>query len=362
MNGILFKYLLSGYLKTIFKVILIFYCFGFILNLLEEIEFFKNLDVGIMMPLTMSTLYIPSLIITLLPFIIFISSMWFLLNLRNTKDLLTLKVFGYSNFRIFFTLACTSFIFGWLILFAINPLTSIMMKYYEQVKSEYSKDIDHLVSINKNGLWIKENTTQGHRIVSADETKDKILKNITIFNLNYNFNLEEKISAQSADISKNEWILNDVVVHKIQGGIMRQTFLDNYTIVSKYNFEKIINLFKNFDTMSFLDLVLNYKNLQNIGYNKSDLDQNLNFFLSTPFFLFIMTALASILTMNTLKKSNSFTFIIVGLIACVLVYYFKDLSLALGQTNRISLSLAVWIPVTAIGLFCSIGILQINEK
>ena len=54
--------------------------------------------------------------------------------------------------------------------------------------------------------------------------------------------------------------------------------------------------------------------------------------------------------------------IIVGLIACVLVYYFKDLSLALGQTNRISLSLAVWIPVITIGLFCSIGILQINEK
>ena len=43
-------------------------------------------------------------------------------------------------------------------------------------------------------------------------------------------------------------------------------------------------------------------------------------------------------------------------------YYFKDLSLALGQTNRISLSLAVWIPVVALGLFSSIGVLQINEK
>ena len=75
-----------------------------------------------------------------------------------------------------------------------------------------------------------------------------------------------------------------------------------------------------------------------------------------------MTALASILTMSTLKKSNNFTFIVVGLIACVGVYYFKDLSLALGQTNRISLSLAAWVPVTTIGLFASIGILQINEK
>ena len=75
-----------------------------------------------------------------------------------------------------------------------------------------------------------------------------------------------------------------------------------------------------------------------------------------------MTAVASILTMNTLKRSNNFTFVVVGLITCVLIYYFKDLSLALGQTNRISLSLAAWMPIIAVGLFSSIGILQINEK
>ena len=54
--------------------------------------------------------------------------------------------------------------------------------------------------------------------------------------------------------------------------------------------------------MSFLDLILNYKDLQKKGYNKAHLDQNLNSMLSMPFFFFIMTALASILTMNTLKK------------------------------------------------------------
>ena len=114
--------------------------------------------------------------------------------------------------------------------------------------------------------------------------------------------------------------------------------------------------------MSFIDLVLNYKQLQNKGYNKIYLDQNLNTMLSLPFFLLIMTALASILTMGTLKKSNNFMFIVVGIITCVLIYYFKDLSIAMGQTNRVSLSLAAWIPVVVVGLFSSIGILQINEK
>ncbi len=362
MNKILFNYLFTGYSKTVLKVIMIFYCFGLILNLFEEVEFFKNLDSSILIPISLTALYVPNIVIKLLPFIIFISSMWFLLNLRNSTDLLTMKVFGYSNFRIFFILALISFTFGWIILFAINPITSTMMKYYEQTKSKFSRDIDHLISVNKNGLWIKENTLEGHRIVSADATRSNIIKNVIIFNFNKENVLTSKIHSRKADISTNEWDLKDVLIHKFDDGISVQNSLDNFLIVSKYNYHKISVLFKNFDTMSFLELLLNYNELQKKGYNKSYLDQNLNSMLSMPFFLFIMTALASILTMSTLKKSNNFAFIVVGLIACVAIYYFKDLSLALGQTNRISLSLAVWIPVIAIGLFSSIGVLQINEK
>ena len=44
------------------------------------------------------------------------------------------------------------------------------------------------------------------------------------------------------------------------------------------------------------------------------------------------------------------------------MFYFKDLSLALGQTGRIPLILAVWAPVIALSLFTCIGVLQINEK
>ena len=75
-----------------------------------------------------------------------------------------------------------------------------------------------------------------------------------------------------------------------------------------------------------------------------------------------MTALASIIVLGTLKRSNNVKFIIIGLISCITIYYLKDLSIALGKTNRIPLTLATWMPIIIIGLFSSIGILQINEK
>ena len=110
--------------------------------------------------------------------------------------------------------------------------------------------------------------------------------------------------------------------------------------------------------MSFLDLIFNYGNHNN-GYSKVFYQSLLVTFFT--FFLW-MTGLASILTMNALKKSNNFKFIIVGLVSTVLIFYFKDLSIALGQTDRIPLILSIWAPVIVLGLFIFIGILQINEK
>ena len=324
MNSVLLKYLLNNYLKTLFKVFLFFYSFGIILNLFEEIEFFKNLDVSIFTPLLLTILYIPGLIIDLFPFIVFVSSMKLLVDIRNNKDLLTLKVFGYSNFKIFFVLAMTSFLLGWLILFFINPVTSAMAKYYEQTKSVYAKDIDHLITFNNNGLWIKENLDQGYRIVTASKYGGENLNDITIFNFDENLELKEKINSRSANIEKNEWLLEDVSILKIDNIDQQETKLARFTISSIYTYDKIINLFKNFQTLSFLDLLINYEDLINQGYNKIFLNQSLHSMLSMPFFFFIMTSLASILVMSTLKKSNNVKFIFVGIIFCVIIFYLKD--------------------------------------
>ena len=362
MNKVLLNYLLINFLKTFLLVLLVFYCFGVILNLFEEIEFFKNINVSFFTPLMLTSIYIPSMIIKILPFIIFISSMWFMIKIRNNKDLLTLKVFGYSNLKIFFILAFTSVVLGWVILFFANPITSSMAKYYENTKSNYSRDIDHLVTFNRNGLWIKENFDNGERIISAQKPLGDNLIKVTIFNFDNEFNLLEKILAEEANIGNNNWLLKNVIIFKPSDNIFKKEVKDSYEINSIYNYEKINSLFKNFDTMSFLDLVMDYQNLNDNGYNKDFLNQSLHTLLSLPFFLLLMTAVASILTLNTLKKSDNLKFIVVGLILSVLIFYFKDLSLALGQTDRIPLILAVWSPVIALSLFTFVGVLQINEK
>ena len=66
------KYLIKEFLKH-FKYSFIFFCLAFIvMNLFEEINFFKDLDVKIYLPImSLSILFVPSLLYNMFPFIIF---------------------------------------------------------------------------------------------------------------------------------------------------------------------------------------------------------------------------------------------------------------------------------------------------
>ena len=112
-----------------------------------------------------------------------------------------------------------------------------MSKYYEQTKSNYSRDIDHLVTFNKNGLWIKENLLNKQRIIAAAKPEGFNILDVTIFHSDTN-RILSKIIAEKADIKNNRWKLSNVTVYKPIDQIIRGKKFESYEIESIYNFEK----------------------------------------------------------------------------------------------------------------------------
>ena len=104
----------------------------------------------------------------------------------------------------------------------VNPVTSSLMKYYEKTKSDYARDIDHLVIVNKNGLWIKETENNKERIITAANPYSHIISDVKIFEFNKNFNLSKKIIAKSADIKSNKWILKEIEIYSYKNGILKK--------------------------------------------------------------------------------------------------------------------------------------------
>ena len=94
------KYIAKEILKIIMNVSLIFFCLGFLMNLFEEINFFKDFDVKIDVPIFMSLLFVPSLFYNMFPFIILISGIWFFFKIKKSDELTAMQISGMSNFSV----------------------------------------------------------------------------------------------------------------------------------------------------------------------------------------------------------------------------------------------------------------------
>ena len=58
-----------------------------------------------------------------------------------------------------------------------------------------------------------------------------------------------------------------MVLIKFMDGLLDQNELEELEIESIYTYEKITSLYKNFDTLSFIDLLTNYRSLLDQGYS-----------------------------------------------------------------------------------------------
>jgi len=361
MNKIINQYLIINYSKVVINTILIFLALGIVLNLFEEIEFFKNLNQSFTLPFVLSLSFVPTLILDLLPFVIFLASVFYFLRIRANKDLLSVKVFGFSNLRITLIIAFFAFFFGCFILIAINPITSSLVKYYETEKAKYARDVDHLISVNKNGVWIKEIDDTGYKIINAEKLEGEFLKEISIYVFNSDNNFMKRIESSSANISENPWKMEKVRIYNSKDNF-QQINLEKYDFNTEKVLDKINSLYRNLNTVSFISLIKDYSNLNYIGYSKKLLNEKIHKFISLPFFLFLMVLLAAIFTLGSVNDKQNYYYIIVSILTSVVIYYFKDLSIALGQTGKINLVLSVWMPIIVISLLCSIGVIKINEK
>ena len=360
-NFVLNKYLVNQFLQSFFNIILIFIALGLIMNLFEEINFFREFNVNISIPIGLSLMVIPSMLVSILPFIIFLSSMLVFLKLKNNRDLISIKILGYSNVKFLFIFSSTAFLLGVLTLSAINPLTSAMVKSYVDIRGKYDVYKNHLASITSNGIWIKERIGNSTHIIQADALNIDRLTNVSIYKFDEDNILFERINAKTADISDSKWIAKSVVKYKFGDENIRENF-ETLVINSNYDKAKLNSIYSNLDTISFYKLIRNTDELIGKGYNPSLLKEKKHFYLSLPFFLVLMVCLAGIFTLNDNDKKQNTYYILLSIITCVIVFYLKNFSTALGATERIPLLISVWSPVIILSVFCSVGVLQIYDK
>jgi len=150
------KFLTKIYLSSFFYILLISFSLIFILNLLSELDFFKDINVSTYFPVYLSLLNTPSLLFDIFPFIFLIATQLFFHELNNNYQINTFKYSGLKNSKIIIIINFITLFLGVFIITFYYNFSSNLKSFYLELKSPYTSDNKYLAVITKNGLWIKD--------------------------------------------------------------------------------------------------------------------------------------------------------------------------------------------------------------
>ena len=352
-------YILKSYSKVFSFVFLSFFALIIILNIFEEISFFKDTSSSLLTPFILTFLNAPSVVYETFPFIFFISIQFFFIKLLDKEELDIFKKISLTNFKLISLLSFFSFILSILIIIVFYNLSSNLKFIYLDIKNKYSKDNKYLAIVTENGLWIKDEINNKINIINADKIENQILKSVTINIFSKDYENLENILADEINIKNKEW---KIIKGNFSKNNENMEVKENVIFKSNFNSEIINTLFSDLTSLNFVELRALKNDYRKIGYSLTNINIHYQKLFSYPFYLTIMTLFGSIVMLNIKRNKSKIFHIILGTLFSVFIYYINYFSSLLGQNEKLPEVLSIWLPLIIISLLCTIGLVNINEK
>ncbi len=353
------KYILKKFINKFFLISLIFFCLAVVLNIFEEISFFKNSDSNFILPYFLTILNAPITLFEIFPFIFLITSQFFFYEIIKNDEMFVLKNNGLSNLKIIKTLFFSTILMGLIIVLLFYNFSSKLKFIYTDIKNNYSNDNKYLAVVNESGLWLKDETEKSILIVKSKNIENNFLIDVVINEFNFDFKLNRTIQSSRVDISNKNWVIFEPTITTKNN---LQNKFNEINLTTSFDNDKIRSLFSNFSTLNIMQLFNLKKDYENLGYSSDEIEIHLFKIFISPYFYALMTVLSSIVMISVVKRSSIFFNIILGIFISVVIYYINFMFFSLGNTGKIPTEISVFLPILFLTIITIIGLVRINEN
>ena len=353
------KYLIKEFVYITLKVSFVFCVLGFVMGILEELNFFSDFDVRYYFPIFLVMLNLPSIVYEIFPFIFLISSQLIFINLLERGELNTFKNHGLTNFRLIKLISLISFIFGLLIVTLFYNFSASLQFKYLDIKKNFTNDNKYLATITENGLWIKDENEKKINFINAKNFSLNYLESVDIIQLDKDFNFIKNIKSKKAFIENDKWTLFD---SKIINNNNEVTKIDELYFNSNFNYKDISSLFSNLSSLTIWKLLQLKKDYLSIKYSTIEIDYHFQKLLAYPFLITIISVLSATLMLNIGYQKQKLYLIVFGIMLSVIIYYINFFFGTMGKNEKLPLMVSIWMPIIILFIISLIGLVRINEK
>ena len=352
------RFLINIFTLSLSKVFIVFFTIIFISNVLEQAEFFKELEFSFFYLVFLSFLNTPSIVFEILPFIFLISTQIFFIYLIDKNELEIFKYRGLTNYQIIKIISSYVLILGLGFVFFFYNISSVLKNSYLVIKNKHTNDSKYLAVINKNGLWIKDEIDGEVNIINAYQVDKEFLLNVSITQFNKDFENTRVIHSEKINISSTTWkIFKPLILEK---GV--KTTPDEIELRSNFDLEKINGLFSNLSSLNIFELVKLRKSYKSLNYSVTEIESHLYKLFSYPLYLTLITVFAAIIMFNIGYQKNSLFKVVLGIFLSVIIYYINNFFNVLGTSEKIPLILSIFLPLIILSIINITSLIRLNEK
>ena len=353
------KYLIKEFIYLALKVSFVFCVLGFIMGVLEELNFFSDFDVKYYFPILLVLLNLPSIIYEIFPFIFLISSQLIFLNLLEKGELNTFKNHGLTNYKLIKLIASISFLSGIFVVTLFYNFSATLQFKYLDIKKNFTNDNKYLATITENGLWIKDENDKVINFINAKNFTLNSLENVDIIQLDKDFNFIKNIKSEKAFIANNKWILTNSKIIENNNTVFKKPEI---FFSSNFNYEDISGLFSNLTSLTIWKLIELKKDYLSIKYSTTEIDYHFQKIMAYPFLITIISVLSATLMLNIGYQKQKLYLIVLGIMLSVIIYYINFFFGTMGINEKLPLIVSVWTPILILFIISLIGLVRINEK
>lgn len=345
-------YFARRFLWTFLAVFAAFFLILSLFDMLEQIRRFDADAVGIRGILLMTFLNVPKSVYRILPLITIIAAIFMFLTLARSSELVIARAAGRAAKETLIAPVLVAIAIGVVSVGFLNPIVAATSKQYEILNDRFRKTGSSVLSISREGLWLRQGDEIGQTVIRAARANlnGTEMFGATFLAFDTDGRPSRRIEADSARLvpgawelkSAKEWTLADSdnpERDSIQHVSLR--------IPSDLTAEEIADSFGTPYAIPIWELRAFIDRLESAGFSARIHRVWYQMELSLPIILAAMVLVGASFTMRHARFGRTGVMVLTALGLAFALHFVRNFAQILGENGQLPVLLAAWGPAVA---------------
>ena len=354
-------YFARRFISAFLGLLLLFFAFYALLDMVEQLRRFDVNQIGFVGILHLTALNVPAGLYRILPLIVILATITMFLNLSRKSELVVTRAAGRSALRSLISPVLVAFSLGAMAVAVLNPIVAATTEQYENVANRYSERKTSVLSVSKEGLWLRQGSKEGQIVIRAQRSN---LDGTHLFGISFVAFTDDgipsfRVEAESALLTDGAWVLEQVKKWDLAADANPEETAeqsDTMSIPTDLTRDQIRDSFGSPSAISIWELPAFIDRLETAGFSARQHRVWLQMELAMPLMLSAMVMIGAGFTMRHTRFGKTGTMVLLAILTGFSTFFIRNFAQILGENGQIPIMLAAWAPPIA-AILMTLGLL-----